>query len=360
MKFNDEFLKKAFPEYISEKRRPIMAPEKMVNDGIAKMGTFSSPIPDLNIGDCKKPLGKLFPSWWAKKRIKAWEAFEISFTEGFIVGAVYSIGIALTNVLIFFDKQTKEVISNQVFTTFKKDAIKDTLVNGGYNYIKANRMEIGITNNFDKGYCQIKAVSEKTKKNVYMSVDATLKSVSNPSVCVMPLGENRPLYSQKELFKAEGTIIIGDNKYVLDETALAIIDDHKAYYPYPMHYDWVTGFGITEEGIIGFNLTENQVINPEDYNENYLWVKGELHPLPPITFSQINEKQWYICDKQGVVDINFYIENSFKIKVNALGLIKIDYTAPFGYIKGSIKDLDGNKHVVDNLFGMGEDKTYKI
>jgi hypothetical protein len=188
--------------------------------------------------------------------------------------------------------------------------------------------------------------------------EVALKSISMPSVVVMPLGENKPLYIHKELFKAMGTVIIGDQTFELDEHAICAIDDHKGYYPYHMEYDWIAGFKNGEEGPTAFNIVDNQVINPDDYNENFIWIKGEMHPLPPVKVTKKTHTLWFAQDKHGAVDLQFEIEDDFTKKVN-LPFFKADYRAPYGVINGTMMDLEGKKHSLEGTFGIGEDLDYK-
>ncbi|MFY9198915.1 MAG: DUF2804 family protein, partial [Acutalibacteraceae bacterium] len=64
-------------------------------------------------------------------------------------------------------------------------------------------------------------------------------------------------------------------------------------------------------------------------------------------------------DEYGMVDIEFDIDDDFQIQVH-LGLIDIDYSLPFGKIKGYVKDVEGNKYILDGMSGIGEDRSQKI
>ena len=59
----------------------------------------------------------------------------------------------------------------------------------------------------------------------------------------IPFGKNRPLYSQKDFFKAEGRLVINGEEMLTDEDSTAIVDDHRGFYPRRAHYDWVTTMG---------------------------------------------------------------------------------------------------------------------
>lgn len=359
MRQSDKIQSITYPSFIPETRRPIESPKSIVENGVVNFGTFISTIPNLNILDAKNPIKKFFPKWMNSLRIKEWEAFEISFDEGFMVGAIYDIGLATFNVMIFFDKVSKKVEFNQYIGIGPKKVVVDSLINTkAYN--KQGPFQITIENQFQDGKCIINASCLAKKDKLAMAADCVFTSIAQPCVAVMPLGNNRPLYSQKEMFAVTGTISVGDRVFNMNERTVAIVDDHKGMYPFKMHYDWFTGLGATEaDGAIGFNLTDNQVIDPINYNENFLWLNGDMHPLPPIKIKQLESGNWLAEDAHDTVCVEFVIENSFTLKIG-IDAIGANYVAPFGYHKGWIKDIEGNKHSVDGLFGMGEDKTYHI
>jgi len=145
---------------------------------------------------------------------------------------------------------------------------------------------------------------------------------------------------------------------LVENLRFAIIDDHKGFYPYALKYDWVTAAGYDEKGrLAGFNLTDNQAIDPEQYNENCMWVDGGLDLLPPVKFERPQgvEGEWLIRDRYGMVDLSFKPVSMGRIDLNML-VLKVDYYGPFGYVSGTIKDSSGNARDFDRYFGMGEQK----
>ena len=343
----------AYPDYITESRRPQKAPDAIVKDGKSVFGAFDGPIKNLNIIDAKKPVSPLLPGFAKSLRIREWEAYEVCFDEGFICGAVYDMGIAVFNVLMFYDRAAKKVVANQIFGAPRK-CVNDSLINST-NKLKTGAFETSINNQFQNGKVFIKAdYSPKSNKKTPMAVDVVFTSCAEPSITVMPFGENRPVYTQKEYFRAEGKIKIGDKEFTMNENSVGIIDDHKGYYPLHMHYDWLTGMGISEGKPLGFNLCKNQTQSPEKYSENLLWLNGELHLLPPVDFEHLNDGNWRVFDEFGAVDILFEIDDAYNL-TKGVGMHSTKYVAPFGTIKGFAKDLSGNKIVLDGLTGMGED-----
>ena len=357
MRQNENVQNAVYPKFIKESRRPIDSPKSIVENGEVQFGTFKDPIASLNILDATNPVRKHLPKWFNSIRIKEWEAFEISFDEGFVVGAIYDIGVLTFNVIIFYNKLTEQVEFNQYIKPGPGKIVEDSLIDTVTSY-EYKGFGITFDNQFQDGKCSVSASCPAKKKKLKVSVDCELASISQPCVAVMPLGDNRPLYSQKELFSAKGSITIGKKIYTMNENSIAIIDDHKGFYPYHMHYDWITGMGKTEEdGIIGFNLTDNQVTNVEEYNENFLWLNGDMHPLPAVKMARLANGNWLATDEHDTVHVEFVIKNNFQLKVG-VSFFGANYIAPFGHHIGWIKDIYGVKHSVDNIFGMGEDKTY--
>ena len=140
-----------------------------------------------------------------------------------------------------------------------------------------------------------------------------------------------------------------------------IMDDHKGYYPYEMKYDWVTSAGFDRANrFVGFNLTHNQVKDHERYNENCLWIKGEMIPLPPVKVQRPQGVMgtWIIKDEYGVVDLTFTPEFDGRIEMD-FKVFETKYYAPYGSFKGYIRADVSEKIVFDGFFGMGEKKYIK-
>ena len=193
----------------------------------------------------------------------------------------------------------------------------------------------------------------------------SVERLSPPSNVSIPFGPNKPLYSEKDFFKATGYIVVNGEKFVTNENSVSIIDDHKGYYPYLAHYDWLTTMGRCdidgEKKYFAFNLTRNQSIDQDAYNENLIWVEGESFPLPPVVFERESRKAktWRIHDEHGCVDIRFEITDTFFMPMHFL-VVDVYYALPFGKIYGYVKDTNGKKYVVDGMLGIGEDKSTRM
>lgn len=347
-----------YPEYISEKRIPVPTPEAIVEGGKAHFGTFAEPFRKLNLLDCDKPCGRLMPDCMKKSRLTEWEAVELNLKEGILVSAIYNTGPMGFSIFVWYDKRKKKIFSWRNVVPVKKAKVASQLIDDDC-YLKTDNSEYRITNDLLRGKAYAKGFTEG--KNGRFALDVALTRISPPSVVSIPFGENKPLYSEKDFLKAEGYVEVNGEKFVTDEYSVGIIDDHKGYYPYRAHYDWLTTMGYLNGEAFAFNLTRNQSTDQDAYNENLIWVEGKSYPLPPVRFFREKRSSpvWEIRDDYGAVNIRFEIDATFFMLMHFL-VVDVYYALPFGKIYGTLKDPDGKIYVVDGMFGIGEDKTTRM
>ena len=357
-----------YPELISEKRQPAPTPASIVENGKVHYGTFDEPFKNLNLLDAEKPCGKM-PGFLKSLRLVEWEAFEVNMDEGALISAVYNTNGMGFSIFVWYDKAENKIYSWRNIVTKKKARVAAQLVDD-YCYCKTKHSEYRINNDFLNGKASAKGYS-KGKSGTF-SIDIKFERVSPLANGVMPLAKNKdgsfrnPLYSEKDFFKATGNITVNGKVYTANERSVGIIDDHKGYYPYHAHYDWLTAMDRIEiDGELtyfGFNLTRNQSVDQHNYNENFIWVGDKLFPLPPVVFKHKNGKkkanEWHVTDEKGlgIVDVTFKLNKTFYMPIHLL-VAECYYALPFGTVSGYLTDPDGKKYYVDGLLGIGEDKT---
>ncbi len=349
-------LTKIFPKT----REAIPAPKKLVTDGQVAWGTFEKALPEINLLDSKDPLSFPVPTFLLKYRLKEWQAFQIDSKKFFVLGAIYQTGLCAFNIISLWDKTANTLSTWQDYAPAYKLTMAKTLLNSS-NSLKTGKSEIHIANRLSDGKCNLSGEFKASKgSDLQVSFNFKLKSCSEPSVVSMPLGYNRGLYTHKELFEVSGGLKTKDKVYRCASGDLAIIDDHKGFYPYNLHYDWVTGFQRATNGnTIAFNLTKNQVTRPEAYNENWVWVNGKRHALPPVTILHTSQAVWHIKDAYGFVNLEMKIEQNMQIKQQFI-IAAVNYRAVYGKFSGTLKDSTGMVHELKDVYGMGEDKNYRI
>jgi len=375
-----------YSKFISEKRRSVPTPKDLVDEnGKVVFGTFDKEFETMELLRAKKPTKA--PQFLNKFKLTLWEATEVHLKNGVLLAVVCDMGIFGKQLNMFYDKRTKTVYCWDTQQKSKLTTIAPNLINGAVAEVQTDVGFVKYINNFEKGEaklsgkhvgkCLISTPEEYVKSTGWkdkfgeatIEYDFQLKRVSLPSNVSIPFpySDNRTLYSQKDLFKAEGKLIINGEEMITDEDSAAIIDDHRGYYPRKAHYDWVSTMGTIningEKKMFGFNLTHNQSTNEEDYNENLIFLEGRTSLLPPVKFTRsieskdfVNFSEWTVKDEHDMVNLKFKVYGVNPMIMHA-GVVNIDYYVAWGELEGYLRDEDGTKYVLDGMMGIGEDKT---
>ena len=344
-----------------QRRELLTAPDNLVTDGEFTFGTFSSQFKNVNPLQARKPLGAWLPKPFLDFRLKEWQAFQLGNSRWFMLAVLYNAKVSALAQFIVYDKErNKKYLFEKILPSWKIK-IPASIWDGSQSF-RDKDCSIEIVSALAKGrfYINIIIRDQKGLPDMEGHFEAIHdEGLVAPIVVSIPMGKNRGVYSHKCLMPMQGSLILGGEKIeFLRKESFAIIDDHKGFYPYALKYDWVTAAGYDEKGrLAGFNLTDNQSIDPEKYNENCLWVDGRLDLLPPVKFDRPQgvEGDWLIRDRYGMVDLSFKTVSMGRIDMNML-VLKVDYFGPFGYVSGTIRNSQGNTLDFDRYFGMGEQK----
>ncbi|MDX2002149.1 MAG: DUF2804 domain-containing protein [Chitinophagales bacterium] len=329
------------------------------SNGRFNFGIYNQPLKEVNLLDAKAPLGFSLPRPLQYMRLKEWQAFQLGNEDYFLMVAIYNAKtMALAQFIIHDIKRGKKIKYEQK-VPFTKIKVAQSLY-GTFSEFRSKAFYLRANNKLEEGKIEIEVETKRFQGMPDIRGRFTgyhTQAAVQPQVVVMPFAENRGMYSHKCLMHMEGNLHIDRQSisFERDESHM-LMDDHKGYYPYVMQYDWVTGAGFdTIHRLIGFNLTDNQVTNQEVYNENCLWVDDKISLLPPVkvTRPQGVEKDWFIKDQYGRVDLVFSPVINTRVDVNLL-VIKSDYHGPYGFFKGYIINDSDSKINVDGIFGMGE------
>ncbi len=348
-----------FRQFLSDKRIAVPTPENVVDEsGNCHFGTFESEFKAMDFLKADRPSS--LPNFMNKTKLTLWEACEINFDKLVLLTAVCDMALFGTALTVLYDKRTKKCVSwQEMLIPASKAVIAKNLLGGNETYSKGKKVKIRFVNNFESGKAIVSGTAD-SKTDGMLSYRVALERVSKPSIVSIPFGTNRPLYSQKDLFRVDGYIDYNGERFHATDATTAIIDDHRGYYPRRAHYDWVTTMGKKEiDGkaqYFGFNLTRNQSIDQDKFNENLIWFEGNTTLLTPVIFRHETDRLWHVQDEHGMVDLTFDIGDEFLMRV-AAKVIDIDYHITFGTLSGYVCDPDGNKYVLDGMTGIGEDKS---
>lgn len=357
-----------FSKFISPKRRSVPTPKHLVEDGKCVFGTFDKEFETMDFLKLKNPTDA--PDFLNPIRLTLWEAVEVHLKEGYMLAAVCNMGLFGVALTLFYDQRARKLYRWQETLTSKEAIISPNLLHGAETKAKRKKLSVNFVNNFQDGKAQVHGFFEGKDGTIDYNFDLT--RISKPSVVSIPFAKpeerHRPLYTQKDFFQAKGYLTINGHTYESTDASTAIIDDHRGYYPRVMHYDWATFMGKLEKNgkeiFFALNLTENQSVDPEDYNENLIWFEDEVSILPPATFTKEKptiefdgHTRWYIKDEHDMVNLTFDLYQVFDMITHAKPIVNIEYFIVFGEFNGYVRDENGEKYEFNHVPAMGEDKS---
>ena len=336
-------------------------PASLVDAGRYNFGTYSGPIARVNPLD----LTSRAPRMLRNLRLKEWQAFQLGNDEWFVLGAVYSTKVLALVQVIAVHKETATLHRWEAKVAPTRVQVAQGL-DGTESRGSSKGFTISITNSTAEGTIAVRASHRGSSTVPEMELSAVGRCSPEEAghlVICHPFADDRMLYSDKSMMPMTGSIRMGALAVPFDDaSSFMIVDDHKGEYPAPMAYDWVTAAKRGESGaVVGFNLTDNQVRDPERYNENAIFVGNVVHRLPAIHIERPTGEYgpWRVRDADGQVDVTFtpVVRNEMHVGPRR---ILAEYFGPFGWFDGTLVTQDGESISVDAMFGMGEKKRIRF
>lgn len=345
---------------------PVTPPPALVDDGRYQFGTYDGPIPSINPLDAGMRHTRVDSVRRMSRnlRLKEWEAFQLGDDDWFVLGAVYNAKtVGLIQVLAVNKHEGTITRWETKMPAPTLSVARGLLSSSSRGRVADFRVEIG--NHLDEWRIAVDA--HHPGRGELPAMGLHVSGSCDPSeaahlVVVHPFSVDRALYSHKVMMPMTGSLVIGgDQVGFADDRGFLIIDDHHGDYPRPMRYDWVTGIRRRRDGIVeGFNLTDNQVLDPAQYNENAIWIGDQLHRLPPVSVERPQGPwgKWLIRDTSGAVDVTFTPTVRSTMHVGPRKVLA-EYYAPYGWYEGAIEAENAVLNV-DGMFGVGEQKRITL
>ena len=342
--------------------RPILpSPGRLVSHGRFNRGTFKEEFTEINPLDAEITGFLPYPRVFKNFRLKEWQHFALVNEDYYISLALFNAKTLALGQVCLYDRKSGDIHFYEKKTLPKNIHLPQKLWNG-HAFMDQKGFTVTIHNELAEGRHTVRFEVDATK--TLPSVEGRFTcfedmSVSEPIVVCLPLQKDRAMYSHKYVCPVEGELTISGKAVPFSRTdSYGLVDIHKGYYPFVMKWHWATAGGFEpKHGLVGLNLTDNQVKDQNAYNENCVWLNGRLHLLPPVRFTFLKEdlyKPWRIQDQHGLVELTFTPEVIRSVDINAL-VVKTKYRGPFGSFSGCIKTTGKDDLKVDRLFGMCED-----
>lgn len=171
------------------------------------------------------------------------------------------------------------------------------------------------------------------------------------------------LYTHKAVFPAEGVLRVGGHDLAFDPRRdLAILDEHKSFFPYRTAWLWGTfafqagdAGDAGDAGPVGANFVRRASL-PGQEDESCVWTPTECEPLSDVVFTQESQSPlspWSVSSADGRLDVTFTPEGRKDVR-HQLGLFAIDYFQLFGHYQGTLRGLDGTAYPVQAIHGVCE------
>jgi len=336
------------------------APETIVADGAFAFGRYGTPFGRANMLDVHRPYHYPIPRPVKNWRLKEWQAYQFGNERWFFFASLYNAKVLSLVFFVAYDREQKRkyqirrILPGSIFRFSETLSGSSVYYRGAHNYLES-RCDYG------DGKIQLTVVRGSRSLGQRFSGRFTFdcgSKVASPSAVCLPLGLNRAMYTAKILMPMEGEFSLAGESHKFEGPAsMGLFDDHKAYYPYKLRYDWAAGFGADAKGRrVGFNLAQNpHVREAARNNENCVWINNRVWPLPPVVMTrpQGDMGEWVIQDTEGMVDLVFLPETPNVLRLN-LGLVESDFAGPLGSFRGFVKAGDGTKIDAELLYGAGE------
>ena len=331
-------------------------PSRLVERETQRFGRFDSAVNQANLLDARY---HGLPRFLRRMRLKEWQAIQIGTPRLFVNVALFDAKLmSLMQAKIYDRERGTKTVHEWKLRPFAF-AVADQLIDSTTSY-RDKRGFMTFRNQLKRGLIEVDFDLQATRDlpRVLGHVDVFC-DLGASQVVSLPFPGEGGMYSHKGMFPVEGEITIGNQKHTLSAVdCLALLDDHKGYYPYVMRWDWVTSATHINGLAHGFNLTRNQCRDPERHNENCAWIGDRIGTLPAVEFTRENvgdkSERWTIKDRDGRVDLRFEPTVPGDVRVNAL-IVDSRYRGPFGRFEGRLEPEGLDSFVVDGWFGMGED-----
>ncbi len=322
-------------------------------NGKMRFGRYNQPAKSIDLINADVYTGKTTPKLFKDLRLKEWHAYQAGNEKWFIFVAIMNLKTASAFQVLVYDKQYNALHRFSKIRPLHRVDLSKNLLNDSV-FFSDEELLIAIDHGleFDRIQLSVKVKGNKNRPPIAFNFNAHARG-HQPEVNVIPLPNNCGMYAHKQLMPMDGVMTIGERVVRFKkEDSFVIVDDQKAFYPYHMKWNWVTGAGFTDGKLSGFNLTVNDSTEPDKYNENGFWVEGKFYPLPAVQFTVNQKNVWRIMDRDGDVDLHFHPLTENERHENWV-LARTDYSGPFGYYEGIL--ISGDKElIVNGLFGMGE------
>ena len=313
--------------------------------------------PRVNLLDIRNP-GAL--SHWARSgSVKEWRSFSIQNGQLFLEVSLGCYGMLQTVKVFLYDKESGETyIFDRM--AFSKPVRRQHNAEGPSLEYSSPRFSFDLRSLLNENAVKLGISIEAGKKRpaFYVALSLAMGDADiQPLAVSLSFAQRRSMYAFKSIAAVSGDISLDGSDLSLElDSCTGILRDFKGFFPRRIRYSACAGMAFDGDGRrYGFHMAENQAMDGYNYNENALWLDGNLTPLPPVRITMPGgpESDWVVQDTEGMVDLVFTPKATNRFRRNLL-LARGDFFANIGHYNGMLTTSNGNQLEVRNLCGMSE------
>ncbi|ABV88425.1 DUF2804 domain-containing protein [Shewanella pealeana] len=332
------------------------APQSLIDEyGCAVYGHFDGPVSNLAVEQFKyfNEMDKPASSW-----AKHFDYKQFQFVS--IVTPHYIIGVALADIryvgsafCYLYDIKANQLIETSWLKPLGLGYQMSDSPMQGKAKIKGGQGQVEF--DIEQGLWRVRLNTLGIEAELSLQPEV----LSLPMAMCNPTGYSGWTYTQKHnALKVTGSLVINHEPQPLQRVT-AGYDFSAGYMRRETSWRWASINSLTEHGSLGLNLAAG--VNETGCHENVFWHNGERHLLGPVHFEFTRHRDktksaasWRVYSANGQVELTFTPKSCRQEKLN-LWLLKSNFRQYLGRFDGCIIDNFGNKHQLDNVFGLTED-----
>jgi hypothetical protein len=329
------------------------------------LGCFKEPIRSINYLDAAI-FGSGFDRLKSRLGLKEWTGYYVQHPgvclQFGLVDAFRTLGVSQ---FVLYERTSKTAFSYMGIALGKGYTLAETTWDGHTHIQAPNGYHLEYVHELDRSRKHTVLIDMRaTGRNPAIKGELVLHEdlvTIQPMVVSLPVKPCHHMYTHKVPLRVEGSLTVGERRFLFEPRRdIAIMDEHKSYYPPETYWNWATFAGYTEEGrFVGLNLTDNRTFHNQQYwNENGIWLENTLSMIGAGHFvmdpERPMESDWRIYEEQDRVNLRFTPECQWIDNVYSLGFFNMNYYDILGTFNGYLRDNAGNKIELRDFVGIGE------
>lgn len=343
-------------------RQILVPPKKLVKNGKPVFGTFDGLPPDFDIRGVCRPFGVIpLPTFITDLRIRSSLAYIFNTDEYIGIITFLDLKFVGHGEVLFWNKKTGRKYAYHTATGPRRRLIAKNTSHGGCFFFGRHRY---IRLGWDMNKKIMSLVFNLKGDSVRPDITGALKSdlgdsSFHPISAVLPA----PVMRRCRASWIMGAPVTGSlSLHLNNQTQSSNILEGSVLFKSVWSYSRlrtkqkdVWGSGKIRGKNITFNICSStqDAVNPDIYNENVLFVDGDLTPLPPvtITFPFGVTGKWIIQDTENMVDL-FFTPISDHNRTVSLFVVRAQKHLMYGTFEGMLRTKNGEEIQIKDFPGI--------